>query len=140
VTSEPRAFLALDAGAATTVAALIGRAGGRWRLIGSLAMPAGSDVEAVIAALGDRAVAADPMLARALDLRPGSAADLPRLEVASHPPRQAVIASELRPRPALATASRSGWRTVSGSAESTDPLAMTAMLLDAGVTGVWSAG
>ena len=33
MTSEPRAFLALDTGAATTVAALIGRVGGRWRLV-----------------------------------------------------------------------------------------------------------
>jgi hypothetical protein len=138
VTSEPRAFLALDAGAATTVAALIGRAGGRWRLIGSLAMPAGSDVDAVVAVLGDRAVAADPMLARALDLHPGSAVDLPRLEVASHPPRRLAViaASERVLAPLVASASRSGWRTVSGSAESTDPLAMSAMLLDAAVSGV----
>jgi len=48
VTSEPRAFLALDSGAATTAAALIGRVGGRWRLIGSLSMPAGADVEAIV--------------------------------------------------------------------------------------------
>ena len=62
MTSEPRAFLALDTGAATTVAALIGRAGGRWRLIGALSMPAGADLEAVITALGDRAIDADPRL------------------------------------------------------------------------------
>ena len=48
MTSEPRAFLALDTGAATIAAALIGRVGGRWRLIGSLTMPAGADVEAVV--------------------------------------------------------------------------------------------
>lgn len=138
MTSEPRAFLALDAGAATTVAALIGRVGGRWRLIGSLAMPAGSDVEGVVTVLGDRAVAADPGLAAALDLRTGGAVDLPRLEVASHPPRRlaVVAASERALAPLLATASRSGWRTVSGSAESTDPLAMSALLLDAGVSGI----
>jgi hypothetical protein len=138
VTSEPRAFLALDAGAATTTAALIGRAGGRWRLIGSLAMPSGADVEAVVTVLGDRAVAADPALAAALDLRRGGAADLPRLEVASHAPRRLAVAaaSERALAPLVATASRSGWRTVSGSAESTDPLAMSAMLLDAEVYGI----
>jgi hypothetical protein len=138
VTSEPRAFLALDAGAATIAAALIGRVGGRWRLIGSLAMPAGADVDAVVSALGDRAVEADPALARVLDLHRGRAGDLPRLEVASHPARRlaVVAASERALAPLVATASRSGWRTVSASAESTDPLAMTALLLDVGVTGI----
>ena len=138
MTSEPRAFLALDAGAATTVAALIGRVGSRWRLVGSLAMPAGADTEGVISVLGDRAIAADPGLASALDLRRGHAGDLPRLEVASHAPRKlaVVAASERVLGPLLATASRSGWRTVSGSAETTDPLAMSTMLLDKSVTGV----
>jgi hypothetical protein len=138
VTSEPRAFLALDAGAATTAAALIGRVGARWRLIGSLSMPAGADVDGVVTVLGDRAVAADPSLAAALDLRHGSAADLPRLEVSSHPPRRlaVVAASERALAPLVATASRSGWLTVSASAESTDPLAMSTMLLDGAVSGI----
>jgi hypothetical protein len=139
VTSEPRAFLALDTGAATTVAALIGRAGGRWRLIGALSMPAGADVEAVITALGDRAIDADPRLAAALDVHRGEAArDLPRLEVTSHAPRRlAVVAgSERALAPLVATASRSGWRTVSGEIESMDPLPMATMLLDADVTGI----
>ena len=138
MTSEPRAFLALDSGAATTAAALIGRVGGRWRLIGSLSMPAGADVEAIVSVLGDRAVGADRSLAGVLDLRPGAAKDLPRLEVASHPPRTmaVVAASERALAPLVATASRSGWRTVAGSAESIDPLAMTTMLLDAAVSCV----
>jgi hypothetical protein len=139
VTSEPRAFLALDTGAATTVAALIGRAGGRWRLVGSVAMPAGADLEAVITVLGDRVVDADPRLAAALDVHRGDAArDLPRLEVKSHAPRKlaVVAASERIVGPLVATASRSGWRTVAGSAESMDPLAMSTMLLDAGVSGI----
>jgi hypothetical protein len=138
VTSEPRAFLALDTGAATIAAALIGRVGARWRLIGALSMPAGADVEAVVTALGDRAVAADPALAAALDLRRGSATDLPRLEVSSHPPRKlaVVAASERALAPLVASASRSGWQTVSGSAETMDPLVMTALLLDAGVSGI----
>ena len=139
MTSEPRAFLALDTGAATTVAALIGRAGGRWRLIGALSMPAGADVEAVITALGDRAIDADPRLAAALDVHRGEAArDLPRLEVTSHAPRRlAVVAgSERALAPLVATASRSGWRTVSGEIESMDPLPMATMLLDADVTGI----
>jgi hypothetical protein len=139
VTSEPRAFLALDTGAATTVAALIGRAGGRWRLVGALSMPAGADIESVITALGDRVIDADPRLAAALDVHRGETArDLPRLEVTSHPPRKlaVVAASDRAAAPLVATASRSGWRTVSGSAESMDPLAMSTMLLDGGVTGI----
>lgn len=138
MTSEPRAFLALDIGAATTAAALIGRVGGRWRLIGSLSMPAGADLDAVIAVLGDRVVTADPDLAAALDIRQGSATDLPRLEVASQPPRRLAViaASERSLAPLVATASRSGWRVVPASVESTEPLAMTTLLLDRSVTGV----
>ena len=109
MTSEPRAFLALDTGAATTVAALIGRVGGRWRLVGSLAMPAGADLEAVVTVLGDRVVRADPMLAAALDVRLGRAVDLPRLEVTSHVPRKLAViaASERALAPLVATAARS---------------------------------
>ena len=101
-------------------------------------MPAGADVEAIISILGDRAVSADRSLAAALDLRIGSARYLPRLEVASHPPRTiaVVAASERSLTPLVATASRSGWRTVSGSVESIDPLAMTTLLLEAGVSCV----
>ena len=138
MTSEPRAFIALDTGAATVAAAMIGRVGGRWRLIGSITMPAGADVEAIIAVLGDRATDADPALAAALDLRHGSAVDLPRLEVASHPPRKlAVVAASQRGlEPLVATASRSGWLTVAASKDQTDPLAMSTLLLDSKVHGV----
>ena len=123
MTSEPRAFLALDTGAATIAAALIGRVGARWRLIGSVTMPAGADMEALIAVLGDRMVEADPALAGALELRRGSAVDLPRLEVASHPPRRlaVVAASERALAPLVATAARSGWRTDAASAEADGP-------------------
>ena len=80
-------------------------------------MPAGADVEAVVSVLGDRAVAADPVAGRGA--RPAASAradDLPRLEVASHPPRTlaVVAASERALAPLVAAASRSGWRTVGG--------------------------
>jgi hypothetical protein len=138
VTSEPRAFLALDTGAATIAAALIGHIAGRWRLIGSMAMPVGADVDAVASTLGDRAVDADPSLAAALGLRTGAAASLPRLEVTSQPPRRlAVVAASDRSLAALvAVAGRSGWRTVSGSAESIDPLEMSTLLLDPAVDAI----
>jgi hypothetical protein len=138
VTSQPRAFLAIDLGAASIAAALIGRVSGRWRLVGSLAMPAGADPEAVVSVLVDRAIAADPVMAAALDLGPDSARDLPRLEVVSHAPRRlgVVAVSERVLAPLVATASRSGWRTVAASAERTDPLAMSRLLLDVGVDGI----
>ena len=138
MTSEPRAFIALDTGSATIAAAMIGRVGARWRLIGSIAMPSGADVGAIIAILGDRAVDADPGLAAALDLRRGGAVDLPRLEVSSHPPRKlaVVAASERALGPLVATAARSGWRTTGASTEQMDPLSMSRMLLDASVNAV----
>ncbi|MFL5673955.1 MAG: hypothetical protein ACJ779_03025, partial [Chloroflexota bacterium] len=138
MTSEPRAFLALDMGAATIAAAMIGRVGARWRLIGSVTMPAGADIEAILSVLGDRVVDADPALATALELRRGGAVELPRLEVSSRPPRKlaVVAASERALTPLVATAARSAWLTVGASTEQTDPLAMSRLLLDASVHGV----
>src|SRR3954470_5678371 len=90
---------------------MIGRVGARWRLIGSISMPAGADLGAIIAVLGDRAGGADPGLAPALPRRHGAALDLPRLEVSSHPPRKLAViaASERALAPLVATAARSGW-------------------------------
>ena len=138
MTSEPRAFLTQDAGAATIAAALIGRVAGRWRLIGSLALPAGADPEAVATVLLDRVREADPDLAASLGLVGAQPSDLPRVDVASRPARRlAVIAgSERALEPLVAAASRSGFRTVAASPETTDPLAMSTMLLDASVDGI----
>ncbi len=125
-------------GAATIAATLIGRVEGHWRLVGATAMPAEADVEAVVALLGDRAMEADPKLANALALRRGGAVGLPRLEVESHPPRKLAVlaASERALGPLVASAARSGWRTVAGSTESVDPLAMSTMLLEPSVAGI----
>ncbi|MDO8484586.1 MAG: hypothetical protein Q7S35_06540 [Candidatus Limnocylindrales bacterium] len=138
MTSEPRAFLTQDTGAATIAAALVGRVGGRWRLIGSLAVPAGADPTALAALLVERVSAVDPVLAAALGLDRTPVEELPRVEVASHPPRRlAVVAgSERALVPLVAAASRSGWRTSSASAETADPLEMSTLLLDPGVNGI----
>jgi hypothetical protein len=138
VTTEPRAFLTQDAGAATIAAALIGRVAGRWRLIGSLALPAGADPEAVATVLLDRVRHADPNLATSLGLDGVQPSDLPRLEVTSRPARRmAVIAgSERALEPLVACAARSGWSSVSASPETTDPLAMSTILLDASIDGI----
>jgi hypothetical protein len=138
VTAEPRAFLALDLGAATTSVALIGRVGSAWRWLGGLALPAAADAEVAVAMLVDRCVTADPVLAEDLGLVGVAAEDLPRLTVRSRrPPKLAVVAGSERALHALrGTAERSGWRTVAASVESVDPLSMTALLLDPTVEAV----
>jgi hypothetical protein len=142
MSSEPRAFLTIDRGSATTSVAVIGRTGGAWRLLGSLAVPAAADVERATALLLSRLIAADPALCLKIGLGDRSAAEaagiLPRLEVTSRRPRRlAVIAgSERALADLLAVADRSGWRTTGLSVETTDPLAMTRLLLDDGVDAV----
>jgi len=139
VTSDPRAFLALDLGAATSSAALIARVGHRWRLIGSLAMPAAIDIDAIVGLLLDRAAAADPELGRTLGIDdPGAATALPRLVARSAPPQRlvAIAGSERALDPFADAAVATGWRTSAASPESMDPLAMTAALLDPTVDAV----
>ena len=138
MTSEPRAFLAIDHGSATVSIALIGRVGGAWRLVGSLAVPAAADVDLAIDVLGRRVATADPTLPDALGIPSAGPGSLPRLEVRSRRPRRlAVVAGSERTLAALvATAARSGWRTVAASVESTEPLAMIRTLLSAEVDAV----
>jgi hypothetical protein len=132
VTSDPHAFLTIDQGAATVSIALIGRVAGTWRLIGSLALPAGADTDAAIDLLVTRVLTADPELAMALGVTGLEGDDLPRFEVRSRRPRRlAVVAGAERTLSRLmTTAARSGWRPSGASAESTDPLAMSRLLLD----------
>ncbi len=132
MTTDPRAFLTIDHGAATSSVALIGRTGGAWRLIGTLALPAGAAVETAVDLLVARVRAADPDLAEALGIRGLDRDALPRFEVRSRPPRRlAIVAGSERTLAGLvATAGRTGWETRGASAESTDPLAMSRMLLD----------
>ena len=99
-------------------------------------MPAGADVEAVISVLGDRPW---PPTRRSPPRSTCVAAARPTCRgsrSSSHPPRTlaVVAASERALAPLVAAASRSGWRTVGGSAETIDPLAMTTLLLEAGVS------
>jgi len=72
--TDPRAFLALDLGAATSSAALIGRLAHRWRLLGSLSLPAPIGPDALGREVLRRAIAADPSLARAIGISPGEGA------------------------------------------------------------------
>jgi hypothetical protein len=137
--SDPRAFLALDLGAATSSAALIARVRHRWRLIGSLAMPSSIDLEAIIGLLLDRSQRADPQLARSLGFDGRAAIRmLPRLIARSAPPQRlvAIAASDRAVAPLEEAARRTGWRVVSASPESMDPLAMTSAILHPSVDAV----
>ena len=139
MTSDPRAFLALDLGAATTSAALIARVRHRWRLIGSLAMPAAIDADAIVGLLLDRSNRADPQLAKSLGFAGReAAAALPRLIARSAPPQRvlAIAASERAVAPLEEAAMRTGWRVSGLSPESSDPLAMTSAILNTSVDAV----
>jgi len=140
VTSEPLAFLALDLGAATSSAALIGRLAHRWRLIGSLAVPSSSSADALVVELIRRLAAADPALAVSIGLAEddGSidavrlAADLPRLVARSAPARTMLVCavSDRALAPLVAAARRTGWRTLETALDAIDPLELTARVLD----------
>ena len=139
MTSDPRAFLALDLGSATSSVALVGRVGHRWRLIGGLSMPAGVETDAIVGLVLERATVADPQLARLI----GSDVDdavtsLPRLIARSAPPRRlaVVAASERALAPLGDAARRSGWQVTAASPERVDPLGVTSSLLDPSVDAV----
>lgn len=139
MTSEPRAFLALDLGAATTSVALLGRIAHRWRLIGTLAVPATIEAEAVVEELLKRARAADPELAAAIGVADDrAAADLPRIAVRSSPPVTLLVvsASARAGAPIAAAARRVGWTVRTTSLDRVEPLELTADLLDRRVQAV----
>lgn len=138
MTSEPRAFLAIDHGAATLSVALIGRVAGAWRLVGTFASPAGAAVESAVDLLVERTIAADPEIAGLMGIVGADRDTIPRFEVRSRRPRHlALVTASGRTLVAVTdTASRSGWRVTAASTDSTDPLAMTRLLLDRTVDAI----
>ncbi|MCI0582437.1 MAG: hypothetical protein L0227_05995 [Chloroflexi bacterium] len=138
MTSPPNALVAIDAGAATTAVALLGRPAGRWRLAGSLAAPAGVDEGEILDVLAARVRAADPALADAIGLRPGDLEALPRLTSRSAPPRTLVAIGASRRSAAIleSIAARTAWRVVTASTETHDPREMTKLALRADVSAV----
>ncbi len=133
---QPRAFFAIDHGSATTAAALIGHAGGRWRLLSSVAGPAATDTDALLLGLLERVKQVDSALLAevAATEKPRPEAllgDLTRLETRSAPSgRIAAIAGSKRQRRRLEeVATRSGWLVVGGSADSDDPLTLSRLVL-----------
>jgi hypothetical protein len=139
VTSDPRAFLALDLGAATSSAALIGRLAHRWRLLGSLALPAPVDPDALARELVRRAVAADPRLARVIALADGPGAEMPPTLIARSVRPQTIVvcaANERARTPFFDAVRMTGWRTRSAVVDGTDPLNLMKALLDPAVDAV----
>lgn len=146
MSTEGRAFAAVDAGTATTGVSLVGRVEGAWRLLGSTAAPSTIPVDALIDLLARRLAAADPDLAESIGLPattaaaagPTPAADWPRLEVTTAPPpRIAVVGATDRSVSALAARARdAGWDVVEASVARADVLEMTNLLLGAGVSAV----
>ena len=113
MSSQPRAFVAVDRGTATTAVSLVVRVAGRWRLAGSGAAPAGVEAGTVLERIRGRLEAADPELAQHLGLAsPGSGAGLPEIASATtRPPEMAVVAATERAlNPLVAVASAAGWR------------------------------
>ncbi len=119
---------------------MIGRLAHRWRLVGSLQLPAPGDVDAMGTELVRRVHAADPQLWSALGLGPHDglvepatiAADLPRLVARSAPARSllAVAVSDRALGPLVAAARKTGWRTSGVTRDGADPLVLTRALLD----------
>ncbi len=128
---RPEAFVALDRGTATLAGSIVGRVDGRWRLLAATALPAGSDPGALLGLLVERYRSADPVLAENTLGRPAgdlaSVEGWPQLVALSTPAATiAVIAATDRTRARLEEAALgAGWNVVGGSAERTDPLALT---------------
>ena len=118
--------------------ALLGRPASRWRLIGSIAAPAGSHPTSLAVVLARRLAAVDPDLARDLDVSIDSAADLPRLETTSEPPPTLAVLGASRRAVGLleAVAARTPWRVRAASPESHDPREMTDLALRPDVSAV----
>ena len=136
---EPQAFITIDRGSATVAVSLLGRIAGRWRLLGSLAVPEVVPDAAVIERIRDRLEQLDPALAHDLGLaREGSAADLPRLaSTTSRPPEMAVVAATERVlEPLAAVASMAGWRVRPLVLDGAEILPIASVLADPRVTVV----
>jgi hypothetical protein len=142
VTAEPRAFLTVDTGAATTAVACIGHVAGAWRLLGSVTVPAAVEADRAVGLLLRRIAEGDPRIATATGISAAgglvAVEALPRVEARSRRPgRLAIVAGSDRSLAALtACAARSGWHIVGASVQSTDPLAMTRVLADRSVDAI----
>lgn len=132
--------IALDIGAATASAALIGPIDGRRRLLGSVVLPAGIAEDRLVEHLVERVRGADPSGIERLGLE--RAADAPRLIVrSSPPPTLAVLATTVRERLAVErVAGLAGWRTRGASHDVEGPIGLTRSALERDVTAIAVSG
>ena len=139
MSSEPRAFAAIDQGTATVAVSLIGRFDGRWRLLGSTAGPGTVPPDALLERLRVRLATADADLAGRLSIEePGAAADLPRLTATTRAPAEmAVIAATKRTlAPLVAAATAAGWRVRGAALDGAEIVAVAGLLADPTVSAV----
>jgi hypothetical protein len=118
--------------------ALLGHPGSRWRLLGSMAAPAGTPPDSLAAVLARRLGVVDPALAVELEVFESAVADLPRLETFSAPPPTLAVLGASRRAVGLleAVAARTPWRVRAASPETHDPREMTELALRADVAAV----
>jgi hypothetical protein len=138
VTLDPAVRIALDLGAATASAALIGPIGGRRRLLGSVTVPAGLDEDVLVGHLVDRVRSADPRTADRLGLAADAIDRVPRHVARSAPaPVLAVLATTVRERSAVeALAGVAGWRVRGASLDPDGPVGLTRTALGRDVTAL----
>jgi hypothetical protein len=139
VSSEPRAFAAVDRGTATVAASIVGRVAGHWRLLGATAAPSSVDADALLERLRSRLLEADPGLAADTGLAgPDAIEGLPRVSCETFtPPEIAIIAATQRVLEPLATAAVSaGWRVHRVVLDGAEILAVAAALANPRVSAV----
>ena len=139
MSSEPRAFAAVDRGTATVAVSIVGRVGGHWRLLGSSAAPAAVDTDAVLERLRRRLIEADPELASTLELGDAASLDgLPRIacETAAPPELAVLAATERVAGPLAAAAAGAGWRVHRVILDGADILGAAAALANPRLTAV----
>ena len=138
MTTVPRALLAIDAGAATTSVALLGKPGNRWRLLGAISAPSGVSPDELARIVAARLLVVDTALADHLGVTAAEAADLPRLEARSQAPATLAVLGASRRAAALleGVAARTPWRIRAASPESHDPREMTELALRSDVSAV----
>ena len=135
MSSQPRAFLALDRGSSTTSGAVLGHVGGRWRLIAHAVAPSDVDADAILGGLLARIELTDPEMLAEMGAEGADVSTLvatwPRLVARTTPERRiAVLAGSRRQRRRLeAAALRAGWLVVGGSADDDDPVALARLAL-----------
>lgn len=143
MTSQPRAFFALDLGSATTSGAVLGYLGGRWRLVAHASGPCHVPVDSMLFGLLAQVAATDPEILTQMGAAedsdiPTLVATWPRLEATTTPGRRIVVlAGSRRQRRRLETvALRAGWLVAGGSADEDDPLVLSRLVLSCETSAV----